>query len=292
MAADGRPGAGLPQAAADWIASRRAGAIVSVRPVGGGCIHNGRLVETAAGYRFFIKSSPDVPADLFETEASGLDLLRKTGCIRVPSVLAVGEDFLLQEYLPQGKPRRDYWPALGRRLACLHSCTADRFGLDHDNYLGSTPQPNTTAADGYAFFAENRLGYQAELAGRRGLISSREVRRVEAVANRLREWVPEQPASLLHGDLWTGNLLQDERGDPALIDPAAHYGWREADLAMLSLFGSPPEDFYAAYREIIPLPPALRDRFPLYNLYHLLNHLNIFGPSYYGQVVWVLDRFE
>lgn len=281
----------LPPAVLEWIAAHRSGRVVSVRGVGGGCIHNGRRIETDAGYIFFLKSNPGVPGDLFQAEGRGLELLAGTGCIRVPAVLAVGADFLLLEHLEQVSPHRDYWNRLGRRLACLHQACADRFGLDHDNYLGSTPQPNLETDDGYVFFAERRLGHQAELAGRRGLLSGEEVRRVEALAGRLGEWIPEQPPSLLHGDLWSGNLITEERGEPALIDPAAHYGWREADLAMIALFGSPPETFYAAYREIIPLPPSLRERFPLYNLYHLLNHLNIFGSAYHAQVGSILKRF-
>ena len=180
---------------------------------------------------------------------------------------------------------------MGRKLAALHNHTNAQFGFEHDNYIGSTPQPNTWTEDGYAFFGEQRLNFQAQLAAKRGLLSRAEEGQVERVGERLAELVPQQPASLLHGDLWDGNALADENGQPALIDPAAHYGWAEAELGMTALFGGFGAEFYAAYEEARPLETGYQERFPVYNLYHLLNHLNLFGMGYHGQVIAILKRY-
>jgi fructosamine-3-kinase len=176
-------------------------------------------------------------------------------------------------------------------MAALHNHTHPRFGFEADNYIGSTPQPNGWLDDGFDFYARRRLVFQAEMAGRRGLLQHGEVEQVAGIAARLQELIPEQPASILHGDLWSGNSTSDANGQPAIIDPAAYYGWAEADLAMMVLFGSPGGDFWQAYNEVRPLPNGWRQRFSLYNLYHLLNHLNLFGRGYYSQVMSSVRRF-
>jgi fructosamine-3-kinase len=282
----------LPETVRDWLAESNHGGIVSEIQATGGCIHSGRSLRMDSGATFFLKTNPSVPKDVFPTEAEGLEAIAITGCIRTPAVYLVGRDFLLLEDLSPAPRASDYWPALGRGMACLHASTASTFGFHHDNYLGSTPQPNAPSQNGYAFFAEKRLNYQAEMAAGRGLLSGAEAGQITRLAGRLPDYIPEQPASLIHGDLWSGNLLTDAAGNPALIDPAAHYGWAEADLAMMVLFGSPPERFFNTYQEANPRPPGLHNRFPLYNLYHLLNHLNIFGSSYHGQVMGVVRRYQ
>ncbi|RME07342.1 MAG: ketosamine-3-kinase [Anaerolineae bacterium] len=282
----------LPAEVVRYLQQQGHGAVVSARPVGGGCINNGVLLKTEAGQTFFLKTNAAAPADMFAREAEGLAALARAGGPRVPRVYLVGRDFLLLEDLaPQGR-RADFWELLGRQLAALHNCTAERFGFAHDNYIGSTPQPNPWTEDGYDFFAEHRLLYQARLGRERGLLSSTDLRRVERLCGRLRELVPPQPASLIHGDLWSGNVISDAEGNPALIDPAAHYGWAEAELAMTALFGGFPQAFYRAYAEARPLEAGYRRRFPVYNLYHLLNHLNLFGRGYLGQVQAVLRMLE
>jgi fructosamine-3-kinase len=176
-------------------------------------------------------------------------------------------------------------------MAALHNHTSPRFGFPRDNYLGSTPQPNSWTEDGFAFFGEQRLLYQARLAQQRSYFRKEQVQQVERLAQRLAVLVPAQPASLIHGDLWSGNALSDEQGAPALIDPAAHYGWAEAELAMTGLFGGFPEVFYQSYVEARPLEPGFTGRFSIYNLYHLLNHLNLFGESYLGEVIGILRKY-
>lgn len=282
----------VPQEVTGWLQEQGHGPITAVRPVGGGCINHGACLETASGGSFFLKTNSHTPTDMFAREAKGLEALRVDGGPRIPQPYLHGACFLLMEDLRPARPGKDYWPTFGRQLARLHLQHHDRFGFHHDNYIGSTPQPNPWTQDGYVFFAEQRLIFQAELAQQRGLLPASEARQVEHLARRLPDLVPSQPASLIHGDLWSGNAVPDEYGAPSLIDPAAHYGWAEAELAMTTLFGAFPEDFYRAYTEVTPLAPDFRRRFPLYNLYHLLNHLNLFGTGYSGQVLAILRQFR
>ncbi len=280
----------IPPAIQTWLFEQGAGAITSIHPVGGGCINNGARLFSRSGQSFFLKTNAHCPPDMFAREAEGLTALAVPDGPRIPRPFLFGSDFLLLEDLRPAPATQDYWLILGRQLATLHSHTSAHFGFDHDNYIGSTPQPNPYTGDGYLFFAQHRLIYQAELAGTRGLLSADEIRRVGKLAENLPNLIPPQPASLLHGDLWSGNLLADARGMPALIDPATHFGWGEADLAMMTLFGAPPKGFFHTYQETRPLSPGWEGRFPIYNLYHLLNHLNLFGRGYYGQVLDTIRR--
>lgn len=276
------------QAVDAWLLEHGHGVIVARRPAAGGCINNGLHLETDTGAKFFLKANPAAPASMFTREAEGLAALAAAGELRVPAVHLSGADFLLLEDLLAARRASDYWEAFGRGLARLHTHTSPQFGFAHDNYIGSTPQPNGWMDDGCAFFAERRLGYQARLARDGGLLSAAEAAAVERLAARLPQLVPAQPASLLHGDLWSGNAMTDAAGAPALIDPAVYYGWAEAELGMTLLFGGFPPQFYAAYEAEWPPTAGWRERVPLYNLYHLLNHLNLFGTGYYAQVAEIL----
>lgn len=274
-----------------WCQQNGFGSIASSRPVGGGCINNGMLLVTESGKRLFLKTNSRVPEDMFEREAEGLRALVVDGGPRVPDVYLHHPNFLLLEDLESARRSEDYWEIFGRQLAVLHNQTTMRFGFVQDNYIGSTSQPNPWTEDGYTFFAESRLLHQAFLANRRGLLPAADLRRVERLASRLPELIPQQPASLLHGDLWSGNAVTDSTGLPALIDPAAHYGWAEAELGMTRLFGGFGKPFYDAYLEARPCQPGIWERLSIYNLYHLLNHLNIFGSGYLHQTVSILDRY-
>lgn len=281
----------IPEAVRNYLRENGSGEVVSVRSVGGGCINHGARLATTSGLTYFLKTNDGAPVEMFAREAEGLDELRIAGGPRLPQPYLYASDFLLLEDLDPGTRRRDYWEVFGRQMGTLHQHRGPLFGFTHDNFIGSTPQPNQWMQDGHTFFGEQRLLYQARLAQRRGLLGQVEVRQVERLTTRLPELIPAQPASLIHGDLWTGNALADRDGNPAIIDPAAHYGWAEAELAMTALFGSFPESFYQAYQEIRPLETGFWKRFPIYNLYHLLNHLNLFGSGYYGQVISILSRF-
>ena len=227
----------IPKPVTDWLDENSHGAVTSSRPVGGGCINNGMLLGTDTGASFFLKTNTLNPPDMFAREAEGLRALEVAGAPRVPRPYLHGENFLLMEDLRPAARRDGYWETFGRQMAALHTHTNDLFGFSDDNYCGATPQPNPWEGDGYTFFGEQRLLYQAHLARRRGLLGQSELRAVERLVGRLPELVPEQPPSLLHGDLWTGNAMCDDSGNPAIIDPAAHYGWAEAELAMTTLFG-------------------------------------------------------
>jgi protein-ribulosamine 3-kinase len=281
----------IPDTVREWLRDQGYGEITSSQEVGGGCINNGARLATKSGTGFFLKTNQSAPADMFACEVAGLEALAVEDGPRVPKAYLHGENFLLMEDLAPSGRSGDYWTVFGGQMAALHNHTYEQFGFSTDNYIGSTPQANPWTQDGYHFYAEHRFVFQAELAARRGLLDSGEVDRIKALAARLPELVPQQPASLLHGDLWNGNATSDEHGDPAIIDPAAYYGWAEADLAMTALFGGFSGEFYSAYNEVRPLEVGWRERFGLYNLYHLLNHLNLFGRGYYGQVIQTVRKW-
>jgi fructosamine-3-kinase len=282
----------VPPAIRAWCRQRGYGDITAAESVGGGCINHGTRLRTDTGATFFLKTNASAPPDMFAREADGLRHLRMGPGPRVPEPHFWAEDFLLLEDLAPSDPARGSWRSLGQNLAALHGRTSPRFGFDHDNYIGSTPQPNPWMEDGHEFFATHRLLFQASLAQEKGRLSAGDVRRVEKLAGRLGDLVPPQPASLLHGDLWSGNVIPGPGGEACLIDPACHYGWAEAELGMTELFGGFPPEFYDAYVSARPLASGWRERLSLYNLYHLLNHLNLFGGGYLASVVHVLDRYR
>ena len=272
--------------------------IKSTVAVSGGCIANSRKLQFSSGREFFLKQSRGGSSNSFASEARGLEELRKSGVVRVPEVMDKGPDFLLLEWIEVGKNSTDSsMEELGRQLAELHSFRGDKFGFVEDNYLGDSPQSNLTSTEGKdnwaIFFAGNRLHFQAELAEKKGYATPE----IRGLLDVLIEKIPdllsgtEEKPSLLHGDLWCGNYLIDVDGRPWLIDPAVYYGHREADLAMTSLFGGFTKTFYSAYESAFPLVPGYPEREPLYQLYHLMNHLNLFGTGYYGQVLSILKRY-
>lgn len=236
---------------------------------------------TAGDRKAFIKRRTGAPPGFFTAEARGLALLRAAHALRVPEVFDVDGDHIALEDLGHGTPAADYWQRAGAGLARQHAIAAPLFGLDHAGWCGDSPQDNTPDADGWRFFAQRRLLPQVRRARDGGRIDTRDVLAIERVCGRLRESIPAMPAVLLHGDLWSGNLHICGDGGPALIDAgAAHHGWAEAELAMLTLFGAPPREFFDAYAAHPPLRADFRDRAPIYNLYHLLNHVNLFGSGY------------
>ena len=259
--------------------------------LGGGCISAAYRIDD--GRRaFFVKTNRADALDMFQAEEAGLAEMAAAAAVRVPEPVcsgsAAGHAFLVLEYLPLGG--RGDPAALGAGLAGLHRRTAPEFGWWRDNTIGATPQPNTTAADWVRFWQEQRLGHQLELVGRNGFgrLAERGARLQERVPALLAGHQPE--ASLLHGDLWSGNYAYARDGTPVVFDPAVYYGDREADLAMTELFGGFPEAFYRAYREAWPLDEGYGLRKDLYNLYHVLNHVNLFGGGYAGQAERLIER--
>ncbi len=289
-----------------WIAERGEGEISHCEPLAGGDINEALRLTTSKGTSYFLKTHTNPPRQMFEVEALGLEALREalarchSTALRVPQVFLSGKSFLLLEDLRPSTKCRDYWELLGRGLAYLHKDTRPCFGFTReregktsqvDNYCGLTPQPNPPTPDGYSFFAEARLLHQTELAMAKGLLNRADLRDMESLCQRLPQLIPEQPASLIHGDLWSGNAHTGPAGEPVLIDPAAHWGWAEAEIAMTRLFGGFAPAFYQAYLETRPLDAGWEDRLDLYNLYHVLNHANLFGQGYVGQARTILRKY-
>ncbi len=282
----------LPAGLIEFLSQHGWGDPLQVTPVGGGCINHAARLTTQRGPASLLKFNREAPPDMFLREAEGLAALANApGAPRVPNVLGVGSDWILLEFIDPAPRRQDFDRTLVIQLAAMHAVTSDSFGFEHDNYLGSTPQINTWTKDGHRFFAELRLLPQVRRARDRGLLGPAEVQAVEALCGRLKEIVPDQPASLIHGDLWSGNMITGSHGEPVLIDPATHFGWGEAELGMMRLFGGFGEGMSETYAERRSLAPGWRSRLNLYNLYHLLNHLNLFGAGYLGQVRQVLAQY-
>jgi fructosamine-3-kinase len=252
-----------------------------------------RRCVLADGRAVFVKRRADVPEDFFAAEARGLGALRRSRTLRVPQVLAVAGGGIVLEDLGSGRASAAAWENGGRALARLHAVAGSaRFGFEADGYCGDSPLDNTWEVDGFDFFAGRRLLPQARRAADAGLLAAADVRRVEALAARLPHLLPAAAAVLIHGDLWSGNLHACADGELALIDAGAvHHGWAECDLAMLILFGEPPPAFFAAYEAEARIGCAWRKRAPLLNLYHLLNHLNLFGTGYLAAVQSVLSTY-
>ncbi|WP_193213776.1 fructosamine kinase family protein [Luteolibacter marinus] len=259
------------------IAASFGSVVTRAQPVGGGNIHDARRLDLADGRVIFAKSAGRAMAPLLEAEARGLELLAPH--LRVPRVLGRGEGWLALEWLDLHPPDAAGWESLGRQLAALHAVRGDHHGLDHDNFIGSTPQLNRPAESWREFYLERRLRPQVQLAHGQGhrLDEDAILAAAEACLG------DHEPApSLLHGDLWSGNVAALADGSGVIFDPAPYFGDPETDLAMLEMFGGPlPAPFLTSYGA---LPPDRSRRQPLYNLYHALNHLNLFGASYLPMV--------
>jgi fructosamine-3-kinase len=243
----------------------------------------------------FVKLVPAARLDMLEAETEGLEALRGARAVRVPAVEAVGlaggHAFLALEWIDLRPGSAAGEAALGRQLACLHRCIAPRHGWHRDNTIGATPQHNAWCEDWARFFAVQRLGTQldlAERAGHGGRWLERGRRLCERVGALLDGHRPE--ASLLHGDLWGGNWAADRSGAPVIFDPAVYHGDRETDLAMTRLFGGFGPAFHEAYASEWPLEPGASRRVALYNVYHVLNHLNLFGGGYRAQAEATIER--
>ncbi len=263
------------------------------RSVGGGCI-NAAYVLRDGDRSYFVKVNGAGLLSMFEAEAAGLGEMAATHTIRVPAPLCTGiagnQAYIVMEEVPMGGRADGGAARAGRQLAVMHRTTRPGFGWDRDNTIGSTPQPNSPDPDWVAFWRERRLGFQLQLAALNGYGG-----RLQSLGERLLTDFPalidhDPRPSLLHGDLWGGNLGFDREGRPVIFDPAVYYGDREADLAMTELFGGFGTDFYAAYDDAWPLDRGYRVRKTLYNLYHILNHLNLFGRGYLGQARGMIER--
>jgi fructosamine-3-kinase len=271
--------------------------IRQVRSVGGGCIAEAWLATLQSGRRLFVKTHAN-GADMFRAEASGLRELAKSGTFTIPEVVGCGEDFLVLEEICSAPRPAGFMARFGRQFAQLHRFRGTAFGFFEDNYIGASVQKNTPSLSCPSawpeFFYEYRLLFQYRLAEHNGLADSQMSALMAKLETRIHHYLDgtDEVPALLHGDLWSGNYLVGPQGEPCLIDPAVYYGHREADLAMTRLFGGFDEAFYRSYHEAYPLLPQADERVELYQLYHLLNHLNLFGSSYYPSCIRILEKYS
>lgn len=265
------------------------------RGVSGGDINAAWRVTLRNGRAVFVKHHANPPGGMFGGEARGLAWLRDVGALRVPEVAAVsdgndgGPAFLALEWIDAAARAPDHDEALGRGLAALHRAGAPAFGFEHDNFIALLPQDNRAATRWPEFYATRRLEPQLRMALERGRASHTMRLGFERLFARIDDvCASAEPPSRVHGDLWGGNAMTDERGAPVLIDPAVYGGHREMDLAMMRLFGGFGRRVFAAYQESWPLAPGHEDRVALYQLYPLLVHVNLFGGGYAAQVERIL----
>jgi fructosamine-3-kinase len=268
-------------------------AIDSYHAVGGGCINRAYRVQ-GDGQSYFVKLNDAATIEMFSAEAEALQLLQAAATVRVPTPICWGtageSSYLVLEHLELARETESDAALLGAQLAQLHLHTGTSYGWHRDNTIGSTPQINTPGTDWLNFWREHRLGFQLRLAARHGNYRSIQ-RKGRDLLNALQHILAghNPPPSLLHGDLWSGNHAVLRNGQPVIFDPASYYGDRETDLAMTELFGGFSPSFYAAYRELYPVDEGYRLRKTLYNLYHVLNHLNLFGTGYLSQAEHMMD---
>jgi protein-ribulosamine 3-kinase len=260
----------------------------------GGCINDSRIVSLKDGRQFFVKTNPEAKTcpGLFETEFEALLLLSEPGVIHVPKPVTYADDFIVMETFTQGSPAPDWQEQMGRSLAELHKATkTDRFGFSKNNYLGLSKQINSWQDDWLSFWREQRLGIQLK---RLAMITDQHdplFAKGEKLMSQLDSLLADvnEPAVLLHGDLWSGNAAANEHGQPVIFDPASYYGHREAEIGMMRMFGGFDTRCEAAYAEVWPLADGAEQRISLYRLYHELNHLILFGYNYYRSCISTID---
>lgn len=269
--------------------------IIDRRSIGGGCINQAYIIASKAE-RYFIKLNEKSRVEMFAVEARGLQEMAATKTIKVPLPICWGmvneNSYLVLECLDlTSRGNSSNWVEMGRNLAVMHDyrmSNTPQFGWHIDNTIGSTPQLNTWENDWAIFFKNHRLGYQLQLARHKGGNFPQADRLLAAIPDLLANHLP-QPA-LVHGDLWGGNASFTTAGIPVIFDPATYWGDREVDLAMTELFGGFPAAFYQGYESVYPLDPGYARRKQLYNIYHILNHYNLFGGSYQSQANSAIER--
>lgn len=257
-----------------------------------GNIYGNGVITTVSGHQYFLKSG--VSSRTYQCEANGLQELAKANAIRIAGVISVDEHYILTEHIQQGYSSPDFHRIFGRQFAQMHRYQGSSYGFYEDNFIGANPQLNlpdeAERMDWIAFYFNKRLLYQYHLAEQNGFASptfrSGILKLEYLIETILKDSI--EPPTLLHGDLWSGNYLCDTEGNPVLIDPAVYYGHREADLAMTKVFGGFSPDFYKAYMEEFPLQEGWEYRENLYKLYHILNHLNLFGRSYLSEAEYLI----
>lgn len=270
-------------------------ALESIRPVGGGSISSAFALNTSAG-EFFLKINQGSEANhMFEAELDGLRTLIEYSDFSIPTAYGAtevdGTAYLLMGLIQSTARSSDYWQQLASKLADLHNQQAEKFGYHRTNYIGSLNQINSESASWKDFFASQRMTPMIKLARDQGLVDNSFVAKFDAAIPKIVKEMPDESPSLVHGDLWSGNLMADESGNATIIDPAVYYGHREMDLAFSQMFGGFSNEFYQAYQEAYPMEPGFSERVGLYNLYPYLVHLNLFGRSYFSHIDYTIRQF-
>ena len=279
-------------AAAHRAAAALGTRVLEARPVAGGDINRAHRLTLADGREVFLKHHPEPPPGMFRSEARGLAWLAESRALRIPAVLAAGDEFLALEWIAPGGPGPDHDERLGRGLAQLHSAGAPGFGAPDDGFIATLPLPNAPLPTWADFYARRRLEPLVRAGIDAGILPTGCARALDRLAARLPDLLgPEEPPARLHGDLWSGNAIVDGGGAPVLVDPAAHGGHREVDLAMMRLFGGFSERVFAAYEEVTPLTPGHDERRELHQLHPLLVHALLFGGGYVGRVQRTLAHY-
>ena len=258
----------------------------------GGSINQVYLLDSTLGKKVLKLNEAAKFPGMFEAEKEGLETLKSSGTIDIPEVYSCGNTgstaYLLLEHKPEGKKRPDFWELFAEELASLHRSSAPEFGFHSSNYIGSLPQYNESSSSAADFYISQRLEPQVRMASERGF----SFKGMDRIYRNISSEIPEEPPALIHGDLWSGNYLVNGDGRPCLIDPAVCYGPREMDLAMMKLFGGYPEKAFERYSDSFPTQPGFTARIPLWQLYYLLVHLNIFGSSYLSRVEGIFRRYS
>lgn len=274
------------------VALERGFQVEKISSLSGGSINNVYLLNTSEGRQVIKINDPRKFPRMFAAEKEGLQELRNSKTLDVPEVFAVGKTseaaFILLEYKEQAPQKSHFWKVFAEGLAALHKKSSKEYGFPSSNYIGSLPQYNNSEASAIDFYISQRLEPQLKMAAERGF----SFKDLDIFFRNISAEIPEEPPALLHGDLWSGNYISNKDGLPCLIDPAVTYGPREMDLSMMKLFGGFPEEVFSEYNSYFPLSPDFEDRVPIWQLYYLLVHLNIFGSSYEPAVKRIIRQFS
>lgn len=269
--------------------------IINISTVDGGDINEAFSLQTDSGIYFLKVNEVKNFPEMFLKEKNGLEALSKKSTFRIPKVLDVTESdnkqFLFMEYIQEGRQSSNFWENFGRKLAEMHSQTSENFGWETDNYMGNLKQQNNWTASFQDFFANYRILPLVEMLYQRNSFSKTTVQSAESLCLRINEIFPNESPGFIHGDLWSGNFMTDETGNPVLIDPAVSFSHREMDIGMTKLFGGFSEQFYDSYNENYPLENGWKERLPLSQLYPLLIHAVIFGGSYVSNCRNIIEKF-
>lgn len=269
--------------------------ILKNQRVSGGDINEAHQLSTAAGNYFVKLNNVPFAKDMFEKEAYGLELISKSLTIPAPSVVGIAyhDDvaFLILDWIESGSRQANFWENFGLQLANLHKVKQPDFGLVHHNYIGSLIQFNNKESEAIPFFINQRLLPQIKIAKKSNKIETNTLKDFNTLFKKLPDILPDEKPALTHGDLWNGNFMVNEKGNAVLIDPAISFSLREMDLAMSRLFGGFDEVFYQSYKAAFPVQPNLKERIPIYQLYYLMVHVNLFGGGYLNSVRSILKQF-